>query len=115
MKKATLYVKEFHTSKVILTFSIFSYHFGEREIAMNRPSVKYYNRRGGKFQRNSLTAQMLLRRKNTCDTFNIFFCRRKQMLSSGKKFFKKIASRCDRSKILFANKLCKKPDRVIPA
>ena len=44
-----------------------------------------------------------------------FFCRKKHMLPSGKKFFKKIATRCDWSKILYANKLCKKPDRVIPA
>ena len=27
MKKATLYAKEFHTSKVILTFSIYLFHF----------------------------------------------------------------------------------------
>ena len=37
------------------------------------------------------------------------------MLPSGKKFFKKIASRCDSSKILHANKLYRKLDRVIPA
>ena len=37
------------------------------------------------------------------------------MLPSGKKFFKKIASRCDRSKILDANKLYRKLDHVIPA
>ena len=27
MKKATLYTKEFHTTKVILTFSIYLFHF----------------------------------------------------------------------------------------
>ena len=37
------------------------------------------------------------------------------MLPSGNKFFKEIASRCDSSKILHANKLYRKLDRVIPA
>ena len=44
-----------------------------------------------------------------------FFCIKKQMLLSDKKFFKKIASRCDSSKILDANKLYRKLDRVVPA
>ena len=36
MKKATLYAKESHTSKVILTFSIFLFHFiaGRKKISL---------------------------------------------------------------------------------
>ena len=62
----------------------------EEEITMNRPSVKYYNRRGGKFQRNSLTtAQMLLQRKNTCDTFNNFFAEKTRCFRLARNFSRK--------------------------
>ena len=36
------------------------------------------------------------------------------MLPSGKKFFKKIASRCESFEILDANKLYRKLDRMMP-
>ena len=57
---------------------------------MNRPSVKDYNRRSGKFQRNSLTtAQMFLQRKNTCYTFNNFFAEKTKCFRLGRSFSRK--------------------------
>ena len=57
---------------------------------------------------------MLLQQKNTCDTFNNFFVE-KTAASTWQEVFKKIASRCDRSKILDAKKLYRKLGRVITA
>ena len=48
-------------------------------------------------------------------TPSTIFLRKKTDAFVWQEVFKKVASRCDRSKSLYTNKLCKKPDHVIPA
>ena len=81
---------------------------------MNRQSA--YNSHRGKFLKKFLNSCVdAFAAKKYMRNLQQFVCEKNLTLPSGKKFFKKIASRCDSSKILDANKLYIKLDRVIPA
>ena len=148
-----LYAKGFHTSKVILTFSIYLFHFSAgrkkiiacaRNLRQNLYSylllklqlfafvnvlVSFWQTRNNNESTKHIILQSLRQtsKKFLNNCVNAFTAKKihakplaicwqkKPDASVCQKFFKKIASRCDSSKILHANKLCRKLDCVIPA